>query len=76
MIKIPYLDTFIQYIHSWYPSACCSDKDCIPTACEKVWEAITQSQGLLIAQASQDALCHLCTSSAGIHMCAFVVVSY
>ncbi len=52
--------------HEWYPSACCSDKDCHPVACEEItstpdyyrWHGLMFPKNASLP--SKDGGCHVC----------------
>lgn len=62
-----YIDQLITLVHSWYPSECCSEKDCKPVPCTDLLE---QSNGTWLydtmvfrldqVKPSLDGLCHAC----------------
>ena len=56
--------------HSWYPSECCSGKDCKPVPCEEILELNNGNlsyDGLEFTKdrvhLSQDKFCHACVAS-------------
>ncbi len=63
--------------HEWYPSACCSDKDCHPVRCEEIktspdyywWHGIGFPRNA--SYPSQDGACHVCVSGGGTPRCLF-----
>jgi hypothetical protein len=74
--------------HSWYPLECCSGQDCHPVPCETLREnrdgslTYTPTSNDFEARKirpSQDAHCHICTSSPdgrGYAYCAFTVQGF
>jgi len=63
--------------HEWYPSACCSDKDCRPVPCEEIstthdyywWHGLGFPRNA--SSPSTDGGCHVCVSVGGTPRCLF-----
>jgi hypothetical protein len=63
--------------HEWYPSACCSDRDCHPVNCEEIsttpgyyrWHNLMFPRDA--SYPSQDGGCHVCVSVGGTPRCLF-----
>lgn len=68
----------VAWGHSWYPSWCCSDQDCLPVPCE---DLLTQGDGSVIydgitfakemVKESKDQFCHVCMTAARTPLCLF-----
>lgn len=49
--------------HSWYPSQCCSDRDCAPVPCADLERMIRSGEvDQKTVRDSPDEECHLCTN--------------
>jgi len=73
--------TFIAALllaHEWYPSHCCSGRDCLPVPCVTVvhkqgyWEYLPTHVIFNAAHISPDNYCHVCINDANIGLCLFV----
>lgn len=65
----------MKWAHSWYPAACCSDKDCHVVPCGQLtfdgawhWYSYVFEK----VMPSPDGLCHVCVNSVGKGVCLFV----
>ena len=64
--------------HSWYPTACCSNKDCFEVPCDEIhsvgatWEYRGLTIGKEKTQVSQDGKCHVCVIPHVTLLCIFL----
>lgn len=79
-ILIFLLSTSSVLAHSWYPTECCSDKDCKPIPCESIGE---DAKGNLTYNGftftkdkehpSKDSSCHVCIFNGNAPICIFTI---